>query len=171
MNGMATTLCFTMPPSEEVHGQEGHKSYGHGFRKTFPDLEVTADRIVTEDDTVAVRYPWRGTHRGELVGIEPTGKRVEGTGMVVVRFEDGRCGKTGSSMTRLACSSSSVVSNRPVSNSPFLSAARDRVVHEVGKTPAFREQRKPIASRFIRQTYSTFWFLPSYFDIWQTRPP
>lgn len=75
---------------EDVHGRDGYKAYVQEFRKAFPDLEVTGNEIITEDDTVAVRYSWRGTHQGELMGIEPTGKQVEGTGMVFVRFENGK---------------------------------------------------------------------------------
>lgn len=75
---------------EEVHGPEGYKSYVRELREAFPDLTVSDDAMITEGDTVAIRYSWRGTHEGEFMGIEPTGKRVEGTGMVFVRFEDGK---------------------------------------------------------------------------------
>jgi predicted ester cyclase len=34
---------------------------------------------------VAVRWVGRGTHRGELMGIPPTGKSVTVTGITVVR--------------------------------------------------------------------------------------
>lgn len=36
-----------------------------------------------------IRYTWRGTHEGELRGIEPTGREVEASGMAFSRFEDG----------------------------------------------------------------------------------
>ena len=76
--------------SEDIHGPEGFKSYVREFRTAFPDLEVIDYQMIAEGDTVAVRYTWRGTHEGELEGIEPTGTQVEGTGMAFVRFEDGK---------------------------------------------------------------------------------
>lgn len=72
---------------EDLRGPEGFKSYVRQFRTAFPDLEVDVDEMVAEGDTVAVRYTWRGTHEGELMGVEPTGTRVEGTGMSFVGFE------------------------------------------------------------------------------------
>lgn len=75
---------------EDVHGPEGFKSYVREFRAAFPDLEVVDYDVITEGDTAAIRYTWRGTHEGELMGIEPTGTEVEGTGMAFSRFEDGK---------------------------------------------------------------------------------
>lgn len=60
------------------------------FRTAFPDLEMHEEAIIAEGDTVAVRYAWRGTHEGELMGIDPTGTTVEATGMAFVRFENGK---------------------------------------------------------------------------------
>jgi predicted ester cyclase len=39
---------------------------------------------------VAARLRFRGTHRGELNGIAPTGRRVDCTGIVVSRIEEGK---------------------------------------------------------------------------------
>jgi predicted ester cyclase len=46
-------------------------------RAAFPDLCVTVEDVMAEDDRVAARVVMRGTHRGEFRGIAPTGKRVE----------------------------------------------------------------------------------------------
>lgn len=46
--------------------------------------------IVAEGDTVALRYAARMTHKGEFLGIEPTGKIIDATGMAFLRFEDGK---------------------------------------------------------------------------------
>lgn len=75
---------------EDVHGPEGFKAYVREFRAAFPDLEVDDYDLIAEGDTVAVRYTWHGTHEGELMGIEPTGRKIEGNGTAFVRFEDGK---------------------------------------------------------------------------------
>jgi predicted ester cyclase len=43
----------------------------------FPDLEATVDRIVTEDDHVAMQLTLSGTHRGPFMGADPTEEEFE----------------------------------------------------------------------------------------------
>ncbi|MHC1767380.1 MAG: ester cyclase [Verrucomicrobiia bacterium] len=44
------------------------------FHHCYPDLAVTVDGQVAEDDIVVAWYTMRGTHRGEWGGIKPTNK-------------------------------------------------------------------------------------------------
>lgn len=74
----------------EVRGPQGHKQLVNAFRSTFPDLEMEIDEMIAEGSFVAHRVIIRGTHDGDFVGIEPTGKEVEISGMVFTRFEDGK---------------------------------------------------------------------------------
>jgi predicted ester cyclase len=46
--------------------------------------------LIAEGDRVAERWTGRGTHRGELQGIAPTGRRVEVPGSVFYRIVDGK---------------------------------------------------------------------------------
>lgn len=75
---------------EDIIGPEGFKEYVRMFRTAFPDLEGELTDIIVEGDTAAARYSFRGTHEGELLGVAPTGKSVEVTGMGFFRFEDGK---------------------------------------------------------------------------------
>jgi len=45
--------------------------------------------ILGEDDLVAVHQRWAGTHGGEFLGFEPTGRRVEFTSTAILRVADG----------------------------------------------------------------------------------
>lgn len=56
--------------------------------EAVPDLTDTIDMLLAEDDKVAVRYTTTGTHEGEFLGIEPTGKTVEATSIAVVRVKN-----------------------------------------------------------------------------------
>ncbi|WP_049907621.1 ester cyclase [Haloferax elongans] len=73
---------------QTIHGPEGYKENVQIVRSAFPDLEVTTEDVIAEDDKVVTRYTLRGTHEGELMGIEPTGKTIEVQGISIGRFED-----------------------------------------------------------------------------------
>ena len=56
----------------------------------FPDLRVTIEEMVASGDKVVSRFTLRGTHRGEFLGIAPTGKPVTTSGIVINRIVDGQ---------------------------------------------------------------------------------
>lgn len=60
------------------------------FRAAFPDLEMSVDDMIVAGDMVADRVTWRATHRGELMGIPPTGRRVTVTEIHLARIADGK---------------------------------------------------------------------------------
>jgi steroid delta-isomerase-like uncharacterized protein len=57
-------------------GPAGVKQAWGLFRAAFPDLRVEIEDTVAAGDKVAVRGVVRGTHRGDLLGIAPTGRAV-----------------------------------------------------------------------------------------------
>jgi predicted ester cyclase len=60
------------------------------FRQGFPDVVSTIEDLIAEEDKVAARWRARATHRGEYVGMPPTGREVVFTGISVYRIEGGR---------------------------------------------------------------------------------
>jgi steroid delta-isomerase-like uncharacterized protein len=60
------------------------------LRGTFPDLHVNIEDILAEGDKVAVRFSVEGTHSGGALGVTPTGRKVQFTGMTIVRIADGQ---------------------------------------------------------------------------------
>jgi predicted ester cyclase len=66
-------------------GREGHKQVVASFRSAFPDLQVTTEDVLEEEDRVALRWKAEGTHHGDLMGLAPTGKRVTLTGIEILR--------------------------------------------------------------------------------------
>ncbi|MEU8568064.1 ester cyclase [Streptomyces pathocidini] len=52
-------------------------------------FDFQLDSQLAEGDEVATRWTWRGTHRGEFMGIPPTGRECAMTGVTVFRFQDG----------------------------------------------------------------------------------
>ena len=71
---------------QEVKGLEGFKQYVTTLITAFPDLRLTIDDMVAEGDKVAMRLTARGTHKGDFMGIAPTGKHVTITGIVIQRI-------------------------------------------------------------------------------------
>ncbi len=86
---MAIDAEIHMPTGEMVN-LDGLKRFASTFRRSFPDWHSTFEELVAEGDRVAERWTGRGTHRGELQGIPPTGKRVEVPGSVFYRIVDGK---------------------------------------------------------------------------------
>ena len=75
---------------EAVIGPAGVIESARGYRDAFPDLRLTAEQVIADGDFVATRWTARGTHRGDLFGIAPTGKETTVTGMTIDRWEHGK---------------------------------------------------------------------------------
>lgn len=78
------------PAAPEAKGLAGFKQLVVMLRTAFPDLHFTLEEVIAEDDKVMTRALLRGTHRGEYLGIAPTGKPVAVMGMVVLRVTQGK---------------------------------------------------------------------------------
>jgi steroid delta-isomerase-like uncharacterized protein len=71
-------------------GPESEKKRATLYRTAFPDLRLTIEDIIAEGETVMARWSCRGTHKGDLSGIAPTGKQVTISGVTVARFTNGK---------------------------------------------------------------------------------
>lgn len=60
----------------------------------FPDLHLAVEDMIAEADKVVVRNTVTGTHRGEYMGLKPTGKTVTYDEIFIFRFVDGRVAET-----------------------------------------------------------------------------
>ena len=60
------------------------------IRQTFPDYNGFNEIQIAEGDMVANRFVFHGTHRGEFMGIAPTGREVTAWGIAIDRVEDGK---------------------------------------------------------------------------------
>jgi len=87
---MAPNYVYHGSGGQEFKGPEGFKKLITMFRTAFPDFHVTVDDMVADGDKVAHRATMRGTHKGELMGIAPTGKQVTIAAIVISRFAGGK---------------------------------------------------------------------------------
>jgi len=71
-------------------GAEGAREHIIGVRQTYPDLHLTIERQIAEGEWVVTCITVRGTHKGEWLGMRPTGKPVAFTGVNVDRVVNGK---------------------------------------------------------------------------------
>jgi steroid delta-isomerase-like uncharacterized protein len=71
-------------------GIEGLKDVLGNMRAAFPDLHWGIEEQIVEGDKVVSRFVWTGTHRGQFLGVEPTGCPVRVWGIVIDRLQGGR---------------------------------------------------------------------------------
>lgn len=73
-----------------LRGPQSQRQTVEMYRAAFPDVRLTVDEVIDAGDKVALRWSAEGTHRGELEGLAPTGKRVLVTGISVDHWQDGK---------------------------------------------------------------------------------
>ena len=74
----------------EIRGPDEFKQFARMYRTAFPDLKLVVEEQVAEGDLVVTRFTATGTHRGELMGIAPTGAKVTVTGISIDRMKNGK---------------------------------------------------------------------------------
>lgn len=79
----------SLPPGLPA-GSEGTRQFIGMYLAAIPDFHLTTEDMIAEGDRVATRLTYHGTHRGELMGIPPTGKQATVTGIQIVRIANGR---------------------------------------------------------------------------------
>src|ERR671923_153257 len=59
-----------------IKGHEASRAFMQMYIKAFPDLHFTVDQMIGSGEYVVSRYTGSGTHKGELMGIPPTGRHA-----------------------------------------------------------------------------------------------
>jgi steroid delta-isomerase-like uncharacterized protein len=75
-------------------GPEGDRHVVNLYHGAFPDAQITVEEQIAEGDRVVTRWTGRGTHQGELLGIPPSGNRVEISGITINRISGGKIAET-----------------------------------------------------------------------------
>jgi steroid delta-isomerase-like uncharacterized protein len=87
---VAADFVGHFPGQPPIEGLEAFRQFGSLYFSAFPDLQITAEDLITEGEKVTMRYGWRGTHKGELMGIAATGKQVTTSGISILRVANGK---------------------------------------------------------------------------------
>ncbi|MBX3024109.1 SgcJ/EcaC family oxidoreductase [bacterium] len=71
---------------QEARGRAAVRARAAALLTAFPDLTLERVELLIDGDRHADRWVLRGTHRGELLGIPPTGRRVRIDGATFTRL-------------------------------------------------------------------------------------
>ena len=78
----------------EATGAQRLKEVFARLHRAFPDLHITIEDLIEEEDKVVSRNMVTGTHQGDYMGIPPTGKSVTYNEIFILRFTGGRIAET-----------------------------------------------------------------------------
>ncbi len=69
-----------------VNGIAQFRHYVSKIRAAFPDFHNQIEELIAEDEKVAARLTYTGTHRGELLGFPATGNKIIYSGIAIFEF-------------------------------------------------------------------------------------
>lgn len=74
---------------EPQHGRVAIRATARMYLRAFPDVRFTLVRLACDPEADLVCEEWQavGTHRGDLMGVAPTGRSVEVSGCNVIRID------------------------------------------------------------------------------------
>ncbi len=78
------------PAPDQEPGPNGYIVFFTMMRTAFPDFKLTVEQLVADEENVAFAYTATGTHKGDFMGIAPTGKSINIRGMQISKFEGGK---------------------------------------------------------------------------------
>lgn len=87
---LAEDFRFRGSLGQTTTGWDEFGAYVDFVQRAFPDFRNIIEDVVSEGDRAFARLTYRGTHRGELFGIAPTGRAIEYAGAALFRFQGGR---------------------------------------------------------------------------------
>ena len=94
IDGLGEQMADDFVEHEELPGlepsKEGVKQMFRMYRAAFPDLRMDPEDVLVSGDKGVARGRATGTHRGEFMGMPPTGKSIDVQLIDIIRFgEDG----------------------------------------------------------------------------------
>ncbi len=87
---ISPTVKFHGSVGIAVEGLDGFRDYMNLIRAAFPDFHNTIEEVVAEQNRVAARLTYRGTHRGRIFGVAPTGRSIHYDGLALFHIENGK---------------------------------------------------------------------------------
>jgi len=87
---LSPDFYFYFAGSPDPMDLESYKEFLSARREGFPDRRFVVEDMIAEGDKVSARFTMRGTHKGELRSIAPSGREITVTGIDMIRLEEGK---------------------------------------------------------------------------------
>ena len=95
LNGRKMDVADEILSSEYVDhsaaapGRENFKTYFAMITNVFPDIKVTVEDLLVDDDKAAVRLTIHGTQLGSFRGFPPSGRQATWAGLDIMHISKG----------------------------------------------------------------------------------
>ena len=74
----------------EVVGPQGVKKLADALLPGIPDMQLPIEDVIAEGEKVLVRLRVKGTHGGNLMGVPPTGAKIDIAVLDLFHIRDGK---------------------------------------------------------------------------------
>lgn len=75
---------------EPVVRVENYKKLLELTHANFPDMIITVERVIAEEEQAVVFWTYNATHQMEVFNVAPTGQPVQVSGITIYRIESGK---------------------------------------------------------------------------------
>lgn len=75
--------------AQPLNGRMGVQGMFAAYFHAFPDLQITPDDVIVNGERVALFWTAHGTHRGPILNIPASGRRVETRGVNRLALRNG----------------------------------------------------------------------------------
>lgn len=86
----ANCVEHTPDPFVQGNGLSYVKDLFKNYRNAFPDMKITVNDLIAEEDKVCCYNTFTGTNKGTLMGKPATNKSVKIDQMDIVKFKNGK---------------------------------------------------------------------------------
>jgi len=83
-------------------GLPGLRDHFTNLWKAFPDMRTTSEDMIAEEEKIAHRFTFYGTHSNEYMSVAPTKKFVMVPGQIIHSFKKGKCTEVWQSVDNLS---------------------------------------------------------------------
>ncbi|MGI9534766.1 MAG: ester cyclase [Thermodesulfobacteriota bacterium] len=84
------TLHLINQDNPEIVGTEALKDYVNFLRTAYPDLKFVREEVMVSGNKVISQTSFSGTNTGPRGDLQPTGKSVNVSGVIISRIDDGK---------------------------------------------------------------------------------
>jgi steroid delta-isomerase-like uncharacterized protein len=76
-------------PGARLEGREAIAAQAQAYMTAVPDCVLDVRGLIEHDGTATLEWTYRGTHTGDIPGLEATGRDISLPGVSVYRLRDG----------------------------------------------------------------------------------